>query len=165
MLTLETMIIRLVIAIILGAVVGLERELVGKEAGIRTDIVVAAGAALFTIAGMTMPYLLGLSAPDITEMLVRNSGYLRIIASIVTGIGFLGAGIILKQRARVTGLTTAASVWFMAAIGVLCGIGLIAFAAVASIGITLILIFLRKIDLFRLLRKGQRMKEFGEDEF
>lgn len=164
MLTLEAMIIRLAIAVALGAIVGLERELVGKEAGIRTNIVVVAGAALFTIAGMVMPYLLGLSAPDITEMLVRNSGYLRIIASIVTGIGFLGAGIIIKQRARVTGLTTAASVWFVAAIGVLCGIGLTIFAAIAALGLTSLLFILRKIDLYRLLRKGQRIKKFSEDE-
>jgi len=164
MLTLETMVVRLVLAVVLGALVGLERELVGKEAGIRTNVLVAAGAALFTLAGMMMPYMVGLSGDDITDMLIRNSGYLRIIASVVTGIGFLGAGIIVKQRTHVTGLTTAASVWFVAALGVLCGIGLSSLAAIAAVGLVTLLIILRKIDLYRLLHKKERVEKFSRDD-
>ena len=158
MLTLDDMVIRLAVAIVLGAIVGLEREMVGKEAGVRTDIVVAAGAAIFTMIGLSLPYTLNLSAGLAERVVVENSGYLRIIANIVVGIGFLGAGIIIHQGPRVRGLTTAASVWFVAAIGVLAGIGLVAFAVISTIGMTALLIILRKMDLYSMVRVGKKKK-------
>jgi len=149
MLTLEEMILRLAAAAVLGAVIGLERELVGKEAGIRTNILVAAGAAIFAIAGLSLPYLISLSADHLPEVIARNSGFLSLIANVVVGIGFLGAGIIFRDDHRVHGLTTAAAVWFAAAVGILAGIGLTAFAACAAIGLSVILFLLRNFSLIR----------------
>lgn len=142
MLTLEEMIIRLGAAIVLGAIIGLERELAGKDAGIRTDIMVSAGSAVFTIVGLSLPYLLGPNVA-IGEVIVQNAGFLNVIANIVVGVGFLGAGVIVKQGIHVRSLTTAATVWFVAAIGVLSAIGLIEFAAIAAIGLALLLALLR----------------------
>lgn len=149
MLTLEEMILRLAVAVILGAIVGLERELVGKEAGIRTNILVAAGAAIFTMVGLNLPYLISLSEIHLLEVIARNSGFLSIIANIVVGIGFLGAGIIFRDEHRVHGLTTAAAVWFTAALGILAGVGLTIFAACAGIGLSVILFLLRNFSIIR----------------
>lgn len=135
MLSFEEMLLRLGFAVLLGAIIGLERELVGKEAGIRTNILVAAGAALFTIIGLT---------------LAHSDAAGRVIANIVVGIGFLGAGIIIKHGVHVRGLTTAGVVWFTAAIGTLSGLGFYLFAGVAAVAMTLILVFLRKINLFEM---------------
>ncbi len=149
-LSLETMLWRLLVAIVLGAIVGLEREMTGKEAGIRTDIMVAGGAAIFAIIGMMLPHII--STPEtLNDVLARNSGFLAAIANVVIGVGFLGAGIIVKQGVHVRGLTTAATVWYVAAIGVLCGIGLLSFAAIAAIGTAILLLILRKVDLYRFL--------------
>lgn len=166
MLTLEQMVLRLAVAVVLGAIIGLERELAGKEAGIRTDIMVAAGAAIFAIVGVTLPYLIALSPANLEEILARNSGFLGAVANVVVGVGFLGAGIIVKQGIHVRGLTTAATVWFAAAVGVLCGIGLWEFAAVSSIGLTLLLVGLRKINLYKYVGKapGHRHPEEEADE-
>lgn len=156
------MILRLGIAVLLGAIVGLEREIAGKEAGIRTDMMVAAGSAIFSIVGMTLPYLIALSPENLSEILARNSGFLGAVANVVVGVGFLGAGIIVKQGIHVRGLTTAATVWFAAAVGVLCGIGLWEFAGVATIGLTLLLVILKKINLYKLVGKKPPR---GEDDY
>ncbi len=146
-LTFGQMMLRLSVAVLLGAVVGAERELVGKEAGIRTDIMVAAGAAVFSIASLSLPYIISLDQQHLKDVLARNSGFLGLVANVVVGIGFLGAGIIVKEGAHVRGLTTAATVWFVAAIGVLCGIGLIKFGVTVAVGLTLLLLVLRKIGV------------------
>jgi putative Mg2+ transporter-C (MgtC) family protein len=147
MLTLEEMLLRLGLAIVLGLVIGLEREIAGKEAGLRTDMMVAAGSAIFTLAGLALPYIIAVSPENLPEVMARNSGFLTIIANIVVGIGFLGAGIIVKHGMHVRGLTTAATVWFAAAIGVLCGIGLTAFAVISAVGVTIILEVLRRTNI------------------
>lgn len=148
MLSLEDMLIRLGVAVVLGAAIGLERELAGKDAGIRTDIVVAAGAAVFSIIGITLPYVVSLSQSHLADVIARNSGFLTVIANIVVGVGFIGAGIIVRQGIHVRSLTTAATVWLAAAIGVLCGIGLLKFAAIATVGLVVILLILRQVDIF-----------------
>ena len=153
MLTLEEMLLRLGAAILLGAVIGLERELAGKEAGIRTDIMVAAGAAIFAMVGITLPYLISLSPEHLEQVLAHNSGFLGAIANVIVGVGFLGAGIIVKQGTHVRGLTTAATVWFVAAVGVLCGIGLWEFAGVTTVGLVFLLVILKKINLYRIVGK------------
>lgn len=101
---------RLVVAAALGMVVGLEREVHEHPAGMRTHLLVAVGAAAFTILSVE-----AFAGPD------GDGG--RVAAQIVTGIGFLGAGAILKEGATVRGLTTAASLWAMAAIGMAVGVG------------------------------------------
>ena len=102
---------RLILAGLLGGLLGYERENKGKAAGIRTHMLVAMGAALFVL----VPELDGMAVADMS----------RVIQGIVTGIGFLGAGAIIKQRVEedVQGLTTAAGIWMTAATGVACGLG------------------------------------------
>jgi len=153
MLSFEEMAIRFLIAILLGAIIGLEREVVGKEAGIRTTMVVSCGASLFAMAAVTLPYLIAVSPSNLPDVIARNSGFLPMAANIVVGIGFLGAGIIIKDESssHVRGLTTAALIWFAAAIGTLVGIGLIDIATFAALSVTLLLYILRKINLYERL--------------
>ena len=132
------MLLRLVAALVLGAFMGLEREAAGKEAGIRTGMLVAGGAALFSIAAF------GLPNAD------QNVAY-NIIANVVLGIGFLGGGLIIKNAEHVHGLTTAADVWTMAGVGILAGVGLIEFAATATLIITGTLFILRKLGIYELV--------------
>lgn len=110
-------IINIVLAVTLGYAIGAEREMRGKDAGISTHIFVLAGAMLFT-------FLSGIVDP---------SSKSRIAAQIVSGIGFLGAGLILKEGASVKNLTTAASVWFAGAIGMSIGFGYYFVAIIAGI--------------------------------
>lgn len=104
-------ILRLVTASVLGAVLGFERESKGKAAGVKTHMLVAMGAAIFILAASQF----GVSPADMS----------KVIEGIISGIGFLGAGAILKSRSgqRVEGLTTAAGIWMTAAIGVAVGLG------------------------------------------
>jgi len=141
------MIIRLLIALFLGAMMGLERELIGKEAGIRTGMLVAGGAAIFTIIAVMLPYVIAESPENLSNIIARNGGFLAIIANIVVGIGFIGAGIIIKHNEHVRGLTTAAVVWATAAIGILSGLGLTKFAFAATILIAGLLYLLKDIAL------------------
>ena len=108
---LTRLVVRLLLAAALGGVLGYEREHQGKAAGIRTHMLVALGAALFVL----VPQQGGMGIADMS----------RVIQGVVAGIGFLGAGAIIKQRreAHVQGLTTAAGVWLTAAIGIACGLG------------------------------------------
>ena len=112
---------KLILAVFLGALIGVEREVAHKSAGMRTHALVALGSALFTVA----PSLL--SGPTIDPT--------RIAAQVVTGIGFLGAGIIFfdQSHSRVQGLTTAAGVWTAAAIGIAVGFGLVEVAVWATV--------------------------------
>ena len=119
-----SMLFRLVAATILGGVVGYERERQGKPAGVRTHGMVGLGAALFTVVSLG-----GFAAGDPA----------RVAAQIVTGIGFLGAGAILHDRAEVRGLTTAASLWVTAAIGMAVGTGMLLMSFVTA-GLVFILL-------------------------
>lgn len=159
MLTTEEMIIRFVVAMLLGGLIGLEREMVGKEAGIRTGMMVAAGACIFAMISLTLPYIVALSPENLPDVIARNSGFLGVIANIVVGIGFLGAGIIIKTGEHVRGLTTAAVVWVVAAIGTLVGIGLMEFAAVCAVLIVVALYGLRKTALYEHVRPGGKIVE------
>ena len=111
---------RLLLACLLGGLVGLERELNRKSAGVRTNLLICMGAAFFTL-------LSGVLAGDGSP----NRG--QVASNIVQGIGFLGAGLILHNRSRVSGLASAASVWAVASIGMACGAGLYMAAAVATL--------------------------------
>lgn len=157
MLELSQMLLRLLAALTLGALMGLEREFVGKEAGIRTAMTVAGGAAIFTLIGLTLPYLLVPENP--AEVISDNAGFLAVIANIVVGIGFLGAGIIIKTESRVHGLTTAAVVWATAAIGILAGLGIYSFAFFSTLLISGLLYLLRKLDISERIRLHKEQKE------
>jgi putative Mg2+ transporter-C (MgtC) family protein len=111
---------RLLLACVLGGLVGLERELNRKSAGVRTNLLICMGSAFFTLLSAV---LAGENSP--------NKG--QVASNIVQGIGFLGAGLILHNRSRVSGLASAASVWAVASIGMACGAGLYLAAAVAAL--------------------------------
>jgi putative Mg2+ transporter-C (MgtC) family protein len=117
---------RLVFACLLGGVIGLMREFNRKSAGVRTNLLICMGSAFFTLLSAV---LAGDANPD--------KG--RVASNIVQGIGFLGAGLILHNRNRISGLTSAASVWVVASIGMACGAGLYGAAAVATLIVILAL--------------------------
>ena len=122
------MVLRLLLAAALGAAIGFQREKVGKPAGLRTAVLVCVGAALFTIASI---YGFGTVADPS-----------RVAAGIVVGVGFLGAGAIIRREGGVVGgLTTAATIWVAAAIGLAAGAGLYIISAVAT-GVILIVLLL-----------------------
>lgn len=108
---------RLLAAIAAGALVGLERELADKPAGFRTNVLVCLGAALFTLISVRLA-----DSAVVTESAFRPDRT-RIAAQIVTGVGFLGAGAIIRKRGSVVGLTTAATIWAVASVGMAFGAG------------------------------------------
>lgn len=112
----------LLLSIVLGFLIGVERESRGKDAGISTHVLVVAGSALFTLLSTAVD-------PASTS---------RIAAQIVTGIGFLGAGLILKEGTTVRNLTTAASLWYAAAVGMAIGFGFYAIAAIGAIAAAIV---------------------------
>lgn len=121
---------RLALAVLLGGIVGIERELSGKPAGLRTNILICLGSALL----MDLSINVGI-ADDGT----RIGDPARIAAQVVSGIGFLGAGTILQARGSVVGLTTAATIWAVAAIGLAVGAGRKTEATAAALLVTLVL--------------------------
>jgi len=125
--------ISIVLAALLGAGIGLERELSGKAAGLRTNLLICLGASVFTIMSREMA-----TGPE--------GSVTRIAAQIVTGVGFLGAGAIIQDRRGVHGLTTAATIWLVASIGMACGGQFYKLAIVASLIAILALIGLGKLS-------------------
>jgi putative Mg2+ transporter-C (MgtC) family protein len=111
----ETEILRLLLSTLLGGLVGWERETEHKPAGLRTHMLVCIGATTFALVSLGLP---GTGQPD-----TRSADISRVIAAIITGIGFLGAGTILRGRGQVEGLTTAAGLWVVAGIGASVGLG------------------------------------------
>jgi putative Mg2+ transporter-C (MgtC) family protein len=152
MLTLEQMLLRFVVALALGALLGIERELVGKEAGVRTDMLVAGGASIFAMLGLMLPYIAANMSESVMNLTAQSNSF-GIIANVVVGIGFLGAGLIIKTNDHARGITTAALVWTTAAIGILAGVGLIEFAVVSAIIITILLYVLRKLNVSERIEK------------
>lgn len=120
--------LRLIVAATLGAIIGLEREFRAKEAGYRTHALVALGSALFMVVSQ---YGLNLNLPtSSTEHISWDAS--RIAASVVSGIGFIGAGTIMFQKHVVRGLTTAAGIWATGAIGLACGAGMYWISVIAT---------------------------------
>jgi putative Mg2+ transporter-C (MgtC) family protein len=159
MLTFEQMLIRFAIALVLGALLGLERELVGKEAGIRTLMLVTSGAAIFSMIALVLPYIVSAQTGNLSDVVARNSGFLTMIANIVVGIGFLGGGLIIKTGDRSRGVTTAALVWAAAAIGILVGVGLTEFAFAAAVVIALLLYLLRALNVAESVEKEAKIEK------
>jgi len=120
--------LRLGLAALLAAVLGLEREARSKPAGLRTHMMVAVGAACFTLTAI------GMAGDLIGVRGVGPSDVVRVVQGVIGGIGFLGAGTILHTRGSVKGLTTACSIWLVGAIGVACGDGRFVLAAI-TVGI------------------------------
>jgi putative Mg2+ transporter-C (MgtC) family protein len=139
--------LRIVLAAVLGGAIGFERELREREAGLRTHMLVAIGSALFTIV----------SAYGFHAFLASGAGVVRadpsrIAAQIVTGIGFLGAGAIIRQGLSVRGLTTAATLWVVAAIGLAVGAGYYS-GAVVSTAVVLVSLWPLRLLAFRIVRR------------
>lgn len=120
-------IIRLILAVILGLVIGFERERAHKPAGLRTHMLVCLGSCLFTIVSLRF-----------------SLDPARIAAGIVAGIGFIGAGAIIAEREKIVGITTAASLWVTSAIGLALGIGDYILAVMAAV-LTVLILFSRTI--------------------
>jgi putative Mg2+ transporter-C (MgtC) family protein len=129
---LSTTIVRLVVAALLGGTIGLERELRHKPAGLRTNLFICFGAALFTVLSSQLAGTPGEAS--------------RIASNIITGIGFIGAGSILHSRGSVTGLTTAATIFVTAAVGMAAGGGLYITAVFATVVILVALAVLGKLE-------------------
>lgn len=125
--------IKLGIAILVGGIIGAEREFRDKAAGFRTLILITVGSTLFTIFSMRMD-------PGFTQT--------RIAANIVTGIGFLGAGAIIREHGRIGGLTTAATIWLSAALGMGVGGGEISFVLIATFAILVILLVFPRLEIW-----------------
>jgi putative Mg2+ transporter-C (MgtC) family protein len=127
-------VLRILLAVVLGGVVGLERQLSGKPAGLRTNIMICLGSAVFTI---------------ISEQMAKpGDSVTRIASQIVTGVGFLGAGAIIRERGGIHGLTTAATIWLVASIGMACGAGFYSLAVISTIIAIIVLIGLVKLDKY-----------------
>ncbi len=126
---------RLGLAMLLGGLIGLERQIYGHWAGLRTHVAVALGSAVFTLAG------LGVAPPP-------NADATRVVQGIAAGIGFLGAGTILKlsDQLEIKGLTTASSIWLTAAVGTAAGLAMISLAVSATIMALLLLALLRPLE-------------------
>ena len=120
-----TIVTRLAVSIVIGGLIGIERELEHKPAGLRTIILVCLGSTIFILIG----FKLGLVESELG----------RIIAGVVTGIGFLGAGAIIRARGEVYGLTTAATIWLASGLGLAVGAGYYTLAIIACISVLIVL--------------------------
>ncbi len=129
-------ILKILLAAMLGGIIGLERELAHKEAGLRTNILIAIGSALITV----------LSAKIAAQAQVADPA--RLTAQIVSGIGFLGAGAIIQARFAVHGLTTAATIWTVAAIGIAVGSGFYLLAFLVTLLVVIVLTLFRFLQAY-----------------
>jgi len=134
MLSLSTILARLAWAALLGSIIGIERSIRRRPSGMRTGFCVSLGAALFTIASIEIARRTGDASPT------------RIASNIVQGIGFLGAGVILRERGSVVGLTTAATIFSVAAIGMAAGGGLFAISGIACLLLLVALVVLYYVE-------------------
>lgn len=134
--------IRLVVALLCGALVGYDRERRGHAAGLRTHMLVALGSATFALIGV-------IAAHELEQKTTGNTPIdpMRNVAAIIGGIGFLGAGVIIQARGRVLGLTTATGLWAVAAIGAAAGMGYYELVAGSTVLAFLTLSILKRIEI------------------
>ena len=146
--TYMTVLVRLLLAAVFGAMVGVEREVHGRAAGLRTHMMVSLGAALTTLLGCFNVEVLGITWAD----------PMRVGAQVISGIGFLGAGTILlkKENSQITGLTTAAGLWVTAVIGLASGAGFYEGAFVTAVLATIIFTLVSKLE-FAMNSRRQRL--------
>jgi putative Mg2+ transporter-C (MgtC) family protein len=138
-------------AVLCGGLIGIERQLRGKAAGIRTSILICLGTSLFVSLGASMP------ATQVDPT--------RVLAQIASGIGFLGGGVILSRKGLITGVTSAAVIWVLAALGALIGFGHLAATIVLTLATLGILIGVELLEsAFRKLREGATDRELASIE-
>ncbi len=142
---------RLALSCLLGGAIGLERDMHGRAAGLRTNMLVSLGSALFMLISETVALLYSANGGSASGLRVDPS---RIAAQIITGIGFLGAGAIIKEGINVRGLTTSACLWVSAGIGMACGAGLFELAIVVTL-----------IGLFTLVVVNRLEKLYARDSY
>ena len=150
--------VRVLVAAALGGLVGLERELSDQPAGFRTHILVSLGSALFTMVGA---YGLAAFIPEGTE----NASFdpMRVAAQVVTGIGFLGAGAIIRQGVNIRGLTTAAALWVTAAIGMAAAVGFWLGAIFTTLATVTALYGFKRLEARFLTPRRRIPQDGGED--
>ncbi len=142
--------LKVIISILLGALIGFEREKRNRPAGLRTHILVSLGSCLFTISSIEFSKIYG-----------NGVDPSRVAANIVTGIGFLGAGTIMKEGLTIKGLTTAATIWLSSAIGLSCGLGFYFPTILVALLSFFILIFVRTLELERFRKFEGNLKIFN----
>jgi putative Mg2+ transporter-C (MgtC) family protein len=128
-------IVPVLLAVVCGAVIGIERQFKHKPAGLRTNIMICLGAAVFTLISEKMS-------------LGTQDSVTRIAAQIVTGVGFLGAGAVIQDRGGIHGLTTAATIWLVASIGMACGARLYYLAIITTVLALVVLVGLGHVDKY-----------------
>ena len=126
--------VKLLVAVVCGGAIGFERELSRKPAGLRTNVLICVGAALFMIVSRHI----GGGAPYTDPA--------RLVAQVVTGIGFIGAGVILQSRGSISGLTTAATIFIVSAVGITIGDGMFTVGLMTTLLIIVVLVLLRRVE-------------------
>ena len=144
-LTFWEILLRVGLAVVAGGLIGFERELHVQPAGLRTHLLVAMGACAFTLAGVSL----------------AGSDPARVAAQVAAGVGFLGAGVILRDKFHVKGLTTAASLWVVAALGVAAGVGAYRVGFVVTVVTLVALVLLRPFE--GSLTRGRRLQDLAID--
>jgi putative Mg2+ transporter-C (MgtC) family protein len=134
-------VLKIGVSLLLGTILGLEREISNKNAGLRTHILVCLGSTVFTVLSIQ-----GFNSNVLQEGLRTVNDPARIAAQILTGIGFIGGGAVLHHGATITGLTTAATLWLSAAIGMAVGTGSYSLAVLTTIASFIVLVIIRKVE-------------------
>ena len=127
---------KIIVATICGSIIGWERERKNKVAGLRTNVLICVGSAIFTIVSFLCSKYYNISDPT------------RILSTIVTGIGFLGGGVIMKHDDKIVGMTSAAFIWAISAIGILCGMGFIISPILLTIGLLTVSLYFEKLERY-----------------
>ena len=145
---------KLLVSLFCGAIVCFERQFRGKPAGIRTSILICLGTQIFVSMGMSLP-----------EGVAPGAGATRVIGQIITGIGFLGAGVIMAKEGLVKGVTSAAVIWVLAGIGVAIGLGYVDIALVLTVVTVVVLTGVELLETsFKRLRRGAHASYHRERE-
>ncbi len=150
-------VIRLILAVAVGGLIGYERSYNNRPAGFRTHILVCVGSAIVSIIQIEMTQetiALILKNPVLEESLNVDIG--RLGAQVITGVGFLGAGTIIREKGLVKGLTTAASLWVVACIGLAIGLGMYFISIVSTMGVFIALVILKKVEE-KLITRSNKM--------
>ncbi|GAA0855213.1 MgtC/SapB family protein [Clostridium nitritogenes] len=145
--------LRVVLAIIIGGVVGFNREYENRPAGFRTHVLVCLGATVAALIQVQLGYYVIdeiARTPNLSGVLSVDTG--RVICQVISGVGFLGAGTIIRTKASVKGLTTAASIWAVACVGIAVGMGFYTISILSGIGIVIALVLLKRFE-YRFINK------------
>ncbi|MDL2211543.1 MgtC/SapB family protein [Erysipelotrichaceae bacterium OttesenSCG-928-M19] len=150
----QDIIIRVIMATIISGVIGFDREFKNRPAGLRTHILVCTGATIIALVQVQLAqnaYQMALKNPEISNIFIYEQGHL--VAQIISGIGFLGAGTIIVTKHFVSGLTTAASLWAVAGLGIAIGMGMYTIAISGFIIILIVLVLLKRLIKIPHLRR------------